>query len=649
MIKYAQHILTKPLTKLFNAILKSGVYPETWAQGYISPIYKTGNPLDPNNYRGVTIGSSLAKVFNTVLNNRLDNYLLENNIIHETQIAFQKNSRTSDHMFILQTLTNSYVKHAKKKLYACFVDFQKAFDSLPHDALLHKLQSTGITGQFLQTIYDMYSKTNLHVKINGKLTPSFPGQVGVRQGDVLSPNLFKIFINDLPELMATSETDPPKLHSKPINCLLYADDLVLLAETREGLQKTLDTLDTYCSDWGLKVNQDKTKVIIFSPHRNKPNETFTIGTHNIDCTQEYKYLGITFTSSGSFDVAQDTLYKKGLKAYFKLIKMLSTEQVNAQTVTHLFDHTVKPIMLYASEIWGTINSDLRRVKNTENNVLEKAYFKLQAEKVHLKMCRYILGVKPKTTITAIQGETGRFPLYLDITYNKLKYLHHLTNTKSDLLQQALASNKQLVEQNKPCWLSWVQIILREAGLNTDVTQTPVHTWLPRAKKTIQLEYKQNWKLRLQTDHTHNKQNNKLRTYRTFKTCFQEEPYLNILTDRELRRGYARLRTSSHTLHIETGRFVKTPPQLRLCQLCHSGEVEDETHFLINCKLYTDDRDHLFANINNTCPNFTTLSPPNKMIWLLSADHPDIVLPVAKFIRKSVKIRENSLRNPQENV
>ena len=138
MIKYGQHALVKPLTQLFNHILMSGFYPSAWALGYISPIYKSGNPLDPSNYRGITITSCVAKVFNSVLNNRLEKFLSDNNIIHEAQIGFKKNSRASDHLFILRTLTEKIVRQENKPLYACFVDFQKAFDSLPHQALLHK-------------------------------------------------------------------------------------------------------------------------------------------------------------------------------------------------------------------------------------------------------------------------------------------------------------------------------------------------------------------------------------------------------------------------------------------------------------------------------------------------------------------------------
>jgi len=638
MIKYGQHIFSKPLTKIFNAILDSGSYPTTWAQGHISPIHKTGNPLDANNYRGITIGSCVAKVFNTILNKRLDKYLSDNDIIHETQIAFQKNSRTSDHMFILRTLIDNTVSRKKKKLYTCFVDFRKAFDSLSHDAVFHKMKRNGINGRFLDTIQNMYQKTSLCVKTNGKLTPSFPGEVGVRQGDVLSPNLFKIFINDLPDFIGCSN-DPPQLNCKPINCLLYADDLVLLSESQTGLQSSLERLQQYCTKWGLQVNIDKTKVIIFNTGKTKSHDRFTIGTHSIECVDNYKYLGINFNSSGSFDVAQASLYNKGLKAFFKLAKMLSTERASANTAMHLFDHTIKPILLYASEVWGTFKTNLKRITNNPNNVLEKAYEKLKAEKVHLKMCRYTLGVGPKTSITAIRGETGRLPVYVDIATGILKYLHHISNSNSDLLKQALLTNQQLNVQNKQCWLTWAQTIINEAGMTYQLVQQPTGKWLARAKKTLRIKYTSHWRTELYTEKWGNKQGNKLRTYRKFKTCFTQEPYLNIIVDRDIRKNIARLRTSSHALRIETGRYDGINPEHRLCTHCNSGEVENEEHFLTSCSIYQAERVYLFSVAQTACQNFNNLNGENKMIWLLSAEQPDVVLAVAKFTQKSFQIRK----------
>ena len=127
MIKSSQNILGPCLLKLFNACLSSGTYPECWTDGYILPLYKGGELDNPSNYRGITITGAIGKLFNSVLNVRLDNYLEKYSLIDKTQIGFTKHSRTSDHMFILKCLVDKYISVKGGKLYTCFVDFQKAF------------------------------------------------------------------------------------------------------------------------------------------------------------------------------------------------------------------------------------------------------------------------------------------------------------------------------------------------------------------------------------------------------------------------------------------------------------------------------------------------------------------------------------------
>ena len=134
MIKNSHSHVLPCIVELFNHILSSGIYSSKWKTGYIKPLYKGDDPTLPVNYRGITIMPCLAKLFNSVLNNRLQKYLDENKIINPCQIGFQPKSRTVDHMFILRTLIEKYTNN-KSKLYVCFVDFQKAFDSVLHSVL----------------------------------------------------------------------------------------------------------------------------------------------------------------------------------------------------------------------------------------------------------------------------------------------------------------------------------------------------------------------------------------------------------------------------------------------------------------------------------------------------------------------------------
>ena len=150
----------------------------------------------------------------------------------------------------------------------------------------------------------MYLQSTLCVKVNDKITNTFKSLVGVRQGDVLSPNLFKIFMNDLPSYLSSSP-DPIYLNDKRLDCLIYADGVILLSSSATGLQAKLDLLQAFCEDLCLSINIDKTKVVIFNKAGRLINsKSYSIFDKTISCTTTYKYLGILFSASDTFTPAK---------------------------------------------------------------------------------------------------------------------------------------------------------------------------------------------------------------------------------------------------------------------------------------------------------------------------------------------------------
>jgi hypothetical protein len=248
------------------------------------------------------------------------------------------------------------------------VDFQKGFDTVIHTGIKIKLLSIGVGLKFYEIIKNMYEVSKSCVKLQNHITDHFPINLGVKQGDNLSPNLFKIFINDLPDYIEDS-IDPILLNNKPLNCLLYADDLVLFSTSAKGLQTRLDKLQKYCKDWCLKVNPNKTKVLVFNKDENKI----------LDCVVNYKYLGLYFSTSCSFSFAQNELHKKALKTYYKLLKDLLTLNPNIKTSLHVFNHTIKPILLYGCEIWGSFNPTTARFRNETITLDIKIYQNFKCE------------------------------------------------------------------------------------------------------------------------------------------------------------------------------------------------------------------------------------------------------------------------------
>ena len=256
-IKNSPDISIEIIVRLFNVILDSEFIPTDWCLGIIKPIFKNkGDPRDPSNYRGITILSCLGKLFTSCINTRLTSYSKSCDIrpIGNEQAGFRQGFSTADHIFFLKTLIDLYL-FKKKRLYYCFVDYSKAFDTVNRAALWSKLLAKGIGGKLIKSIYSMYNNAKSCISMAGKTAGYFACKTGVRQGENLSPLLFSIsdFLNDI------NLDTYLKLY-----VLLYADDTVILAESPRELQLALDAMDQYCTLWKLKINVSKTKVLVFS-------------------------------------------------------------------------------------------------------------------------------------------------------------------------------------------------------------------------------------------------------------------------------------------------------------------------------------------------------------------------------------------------
>jgi len=146
MLKHSCIILEKPILKLFNLVLKSEQFPSDWCYSTLITLYKSGDKFDPENYGGISLSSCLGKVFTKILNNRLTLFLDKNGIIPEYQIGFRKSYRTADHIFMMRTLIG-IAKSKGQKIFACFIDLKKAFDTVWRDGLIYKLINSGINSK----------------------------------------------------------------------------------------------------------------------------------------------------------------------------------------------------------------------------------------------------------------------------------------------------------------------------------------------------------------------------------------------------------------------------------------------------------------------------------------------------------------------
>ena len=231
---------------------------------------------------------------------------------------------------------------------------------------------------------------NMYSNVKNKLSPKIKTELGVKQGCIMSPLLFNLFLAGLPKILGNNIGVHLDKDTK-INSIIWADDILLLSDNETGLSDSLKVLSEYCEKNELSINLDKTKCMIFNKTERLIRRDFFVGEKKIENVREYKYLGLTFTPSGEMKSALGDLRSRALKAYwalkYKLGTFFSTHVVETM---NLFDTLVRPILTYSSDFWGCL-------KLPNNNPVEN---------VHTMFCKHLLCVNKQTTNVGVWLELG---------------------------------------------------------------------------------------------------------------------------------------------------------------------------------------------------------------------------------------------------
>ena len=634
MLKLSSYYMIDHYVWLFNFILKSSIFPTTWRINIIKPIYKGGGTSDTSNYRGIALSSCFSKLLSRILFNRLDNYLESNNVLNQEQIGFRKKCRTSDHILTLKTLIDKAVK-GSKHLYTSFVDLSKAFDTINRSSLIHKMKSVGINGPFMRLIEDMYRELYCTVKCSNHLSENFKTTTGVKQGCILSPTLFAIYMNDLVDNFDDS-CDPVELNSTKVSCLMYADDIVLLSNSAVGLQNLLNKLEQFCDRWNLVVNVQKTKIMIFNKTgRLMKHMPFIYKNYHIELVNEYKYLGIIFKPSGTFTAAVKYLSNKALKAIFCIRQALESERSNTEIQLKLYEACVKPILLYCSEVWS-----LELVKEFNENV-ESRFEKIIPEKIQVKFCKYTLGLHKTATNNAVRGELGLYPLAISGIKNTINFWQHILESKDNSLIYNAFQESKLFSKGHGFKLKQALYYLGFGHVWENGGTFSKKRLSHAICEQIKHKYTLFWKKSINGE-LGNKTANKMRTYCKIKEEYKLEKYLiaNDL-DKHKVKTFTKLRISAHKLFIEEGRYKKIPVEQRVCKLCQV-EVEDELHFVMMCNRLSNVRMDYFQKLGQIVPEFDYMQISEKFKFILQSKDFDLNNICINFIDHMTREREEYL-------
>jgi len=329
------------LADIFRDSLDSGILPELWKISFITPIFKKGSNSDVSNYRPIAITSSICRVFERLILQHILAHLEANKIISDQQFGFLKKRSTVTQL--LSSFDAWYKAILNNQGIDCiFIDFKKAFDSVPIRYLIYKLSNIGIKGKLLNWISNFLSNRTASVKINNNYSDPIPIMSGIPQGTIIGPVLFLIYINDIIYRIPS-----------PTKTMLFADDLKIFCEFSANndnacLQESLIKIEEWCIDWALDISLNKTCT--FHIGKNNPRKRYILFGTILQTVSSVTDLGITFTDKLSFEAHLTKIIKK---AYHRSILVLNNiNSSNPKIFSLAFKSYVRPILEYASIIWS---------------------------------------------------------------------------------------------------------------------------------------------------------------------------------------------------------------------------------------------------------------------------------------------------------
>jgi hypothetical protein len=371
--------------------------------------------------------------------------------------------------------------------------------------------------------------------------------------DSLIPNLFKIYINDLPDIFDGS-CHPVTLETLSLSCLMLADDILLLSESAEGLQKFLDKLSEYCKKWQLSVTVKKTKAIIFQQRNNPYNKSdFYLNGYKLEKLLKYKYLGNLIEASGKFHSTHIELSKKGSKVMFSMFKYLNPiENVSIKIYKKLLESLVRPLLVYNSEIWymdfyeKILKRTIAANKSNSNFDLIDSLDTSFLEKVNLKYCKFVPGISKKSVNIAARADISQYPLDVYIKLQVLKYMARISNKDNNpLLLDAYSLSRTLHLNGTSSWYTFADNILNTNEItekNIEVTDFNKEKWhlTKSLKKTLLENYENMFFEKLRSFNI----NNRLFLCSKIKTHYIIEPFIEN-SNFENRKLIVKMRICDH--------------------------------------------------------------------------------------------------------
>ena len=346
-------ILALPLSILFRKSLDCGKVPPDWLLGEVTPIYKKGSRQDPASYRPISLTSVPSKVLESLVRDKILEHMTESGLMHPAQHGFlPKRSCTTQLLEVMEEWSSAADDRVPVDI--AFLDFRKAFDTVPHKRLLQKLEAYGIKGKLLSWIKAFLTERRQRVIVQGSKSEWVSVDSGIPQGSVLGPTLFLIYVNDVPEQMQSAVK-------------MFADDVKMFCRVSRpscllSFQNDLLALEEWSRKWLLHLNVSKCKVMHLGP-ANFHSPYFLNGMELAEVSQE-RDLGIVVDRDLKFHQQTAAVISKGSQMLAVVKRTFA--HISTSTLPLIYKALVRPHLEYCNVVWGPFGKiDQQRLERVQ--------------------------------------------------------------------------------------------------------------------------------------------------------------------------------------------------------------------------------------------------------------------------------------------
>ena len=373
MLKEGGVTAVRWLVRLFNVCFLASMVPMDWVCACIVPLYKgKGDVYECGNFRGISLLSVVGKVYGRVLINRIRDKT--ESVIEEVQGGFRRGRGCSDQTFIVRQICEKYMAKSKD-VYFAFLDLEKAYDRVDREALWKVLRIYGVGGSLLQAVKSMYADSKACVRVGSERSDWFPVRVGLRQGCVMSPWLFNIYMDGLVrEVNARVFGKGLKLldgneNEWEMNQLLFADDTVVVADSEEKLRRLVLEFGRVCKRRKLRVNVGKSKVMRCTRSEGGANLNVLLDGEALEEVDQFKYLGSMVAANGEVEADVSHRVNEGCKVLGAVNGVIKNRGLGMNVKRVLYEKVIVPTVTYGSELWSMKTGERQKLNVFEMKCL----------------------------------------------------------------------------------------------------------------------------------------------------------------------------------------------------------------------------------------------------------------------------------------